>query len=224
MFKTVRFPDQGTVFDHVYDASKGEMVPWATRVPDQLAVVSSESSLGHVFVPTVDTVRLRCVPARCAAARAVVLSAAALARSYMLELLVQARKPVMLVGSAGTGKTALVREFLRASLEEDTHTCTINMNYYTDALALQCQMEQPLDRRSGKVFGPTASQYLIYVIDDLNMPFVEKYGTQTPIALLRQYVDHRSWFDREDLGFKKVIADTQLLACMNPTVRCRARD
>lgn len=46
-------------------------------------------------------------------------------------------------------------------------------------------------QRSGKTYGPPSSKRLVYFIDDLNMPFVEEYGTQTPIALLRQYMDYR---------------------------------
>jgi len=40
---------------------------------------------------------------------------------------------------------------------------------------------------------------LIYYMDDLNMPFVDVYGTQTPIALIRQLIDYQSWYDREHL-------------------------
>lgn len=48
-------------------------------------------------------------------------------------------------------------------------------------------------QRSGKTYGPPSSKRLIYFVDDLNMPFIEEYGTQTPIALLRQYMDYRGW-------------------------------
>lgn len=46
-------------------------------------------------------------------------------------------------------------------------------------------------QRSGKTYGPPSSKRLIFFVDDLNMPFIEEYGTQTPIALLRQYMDYR---------------------------------
>jgi len=54
----------------------------------------------------------------------------------------------MLVGSVGTGKTSLVQGFLRDSSASDENllSCTINASYYTDAGAMQRQLEQPLDK------------------------------------------------------------------------------
>lgn len=34
---------------------------------------------------------------------------------------------------------------------------------------------------------------LVYFIDDMNMPFVDKYDTQSAIELVRQMVDYRGW-------------------------------
>lgn len=52
----------------------------------------------------------------------------------------------MLVGSVGTGKTTLIQSFLRDNQSESLLSCTINTSYYTDASALQRQLEQPLDK------------------------------------------------------------------------------
>ena len=97
------------------------------------------------------------------------------------------------------------------------------MNYYTDSAALQLQLEMPIDKRSGRTFGPPPAKKLVYFIDDMNMPFVETYGTQTPIALLRQHFDYSSWYDRTDLGLKKIIQDVQYISAMNHKAGdCRA--
>jgi len=47
-----------------------------------------------------------------------------------------------------------------------------------------------LKKIAGKQFGPPGKQKLIYFIDDLNMPQLDAYDTQSAIALLRQHADY----------------------------------
>jgi len=58
---------------------------------------------------------------------------------------------------------------------------------------------------------------MVFFIDDMNLPYVETYGTQNSIALLSQHIQHGSVFDRSDLGIRKYLMDIQYLAAMNPT-------
>ena len=196
-FKAVKFPAKGgSVFDYCY-VDKGaeggmELVPWAQQVPEYLPV--AESVFSNIVVQTVDSVRL----------------------TYLLDVCVRKRAPVLFVGPAGTGKTTLVREYFATNNDEGLQNSTINLNFYTDAFALQKQLEEPIDKRSGRIYGPPGNRRHCYFVDDLNMPQVETYGTQTPIALLRQFVDYHSWFDRANLGLKREVQDLQLLAAMNP--------
>ena len=154
-----------------------------------------EEQFSNIYVPTVDSTRLQ----------------------FVMSQLVPSGHPVLLVGGQGTGKTQLMKEYLRSMNSELFYSQSINMNYYTDSLALQKQLEEPIDKRSGRSYGPPSLKKLIYFIDDLNMPFKEEYGTQTPIALLRQYHDYQTWFDRSDPSLKKSIWDVQFVAAMNPS-------
>ena len=65
--------------------------------------------------------------------------------------------------------------------------------------------------------GPPAGKVLRFFMDDLNLPYVEEYGTQNSLALLRQVMDHKTFYDRVDLGFLKSLTDSAFLAGMNPT-------
>ena len=60
-------------------------------------------------------------------------------------------------------------------------------------------MEGPIDKRSGRIFGPPGTKRLVYFIDDLNMPSVDQYNTQSPSCLLKQHMDYGSWFDPSKL-------------------------
>ena len=100
----------------------------------------------------------------------------------------------------------------------------VPLSYYTDAAILQSQLEEHLDRRSGKVYGPSSAvtsgsqgKTLVYFVDDVNMPAAEEYGTQTPIELLRSLLDHGGWYDRTNRSLRRTIVDTAVFAAMNPT-------
>ncbi|CAN0005438.1 unnamed protein product, partial [Ectocarpus sp. 13 AM-2016] len=171
------------------------------QVPDYqpipIGVGPGETPFSQLAVSTNDTVRM----------------------SYIMNKLVRRSKFLMLVGTAGTGKTSIIKEYLR-SLDKDADgllSVNINMNYFTDSAALQQELEMNIDKRSGRRFGPPTTKRLITFLDDMNLPYVETYGTQNAIALLTQIVGYGTFFDRVDLGFRKEIVDVQFLSAMNPT-------
>ena len=111
------------MFDY-YPAAEGDQVHmehWSTRVPKY--VPSGDIPL----VPTVETARL----------------------GHLLDLLVPNGHHVMLVGPAGTGKTAIMRDKLRG-LDPDAYMAyTINLNSKHDGPSLQPVLEAPLEKKAG---------------------------------------------------------------------------
>ena len=195
-----RFPKDGQCFDYYYDYDTSSYVDWARQVPKYVPLTigggPSDIPFTELFVPTSDTVRL----------------------TFLINKLARKGKYAMLVGS-GSGKTSISQQYLR-SLDKDVDgflSATINMSYYTDSRKIQQELELPIDKRSGKRYGPPATKRLIYFIDEMNLPYVETYGTQNAIALLTQHMQYGTIFDRNDLGLRKEIVDVQYLAAMNPT-------
>lgn len=92
---------------------------------------------------------------------------------------------------------------------------TINFSSFTDSKSLQRQLESMLEKKSGKTFGSATNKVLIAFIDDLNMPYVDFYGTQSPIQLLRQIWDYASIFNIDQLEERKFIQDLLFYSCMN---------
>ena len=195
-----KFPKEGLCFDYVWDFEEDNWVEWSTKVPEYTPIPigggPGETPFSQLFVASSDTVRM----------------------TYLMNMLARRGRHVMLVGS-GSGKTSIIETYM-ASLDKDADgffTNTINMSYYTDSKRLQGEIELMIDKRSGRRYGPPASKKLIIFIDDLNLPFIETYGTQNAIALLTQHMSYGTMFDREDLGLRKELVDIQYLTALNPT-------
>lgn len=77
-------------------------------------------------------------------------------------------------------------------------------------------LEQPLEKKAGVRYGPPGSKKMVFFVDDMNMPFVDKYDTQSAIELIRQSVDYQGWYDKVKIVLKEIL-NTQYCACMNPT-------
>merc|ERR1719506_960946 len=139
-----------------------------------------------------------------------------------MELLISAKRPVMLAGMAGTGKTQLVKGVtgkLCAMPDAEMKVTTINFNFFTNATTLQSIIEGTLVKKFGTTFGPAGNGTNCYFVDDLNLPEVDPYNTQSAIALLRQQFDYGHWYDLSKLT-TKTIQGTQYIACLNPTAGC----
>ncbi|KAH8057770.1 hypothetical protein JL722_6308 [Aureococcus anophagefferens] len=90
------------------------------------------------------------------------------------------------------------------------------MNFYSSGLVLQANLEVSLQKKTGSLYGPPGACHMVYFIDDLNLPELDKYNTQSAIALVRQHLDYTHWYDITKLALKTV-EKCQYVAAMNPT-------
>uniref|UniRef100_A0A4W3K7X4 Dynein axonemal heavy chain 17 n=1 Tax=Callorhinchus milii TaxID=7868 RepID=A0A4W3K7X4_CALMI len=191
-FKAIKFPSQGTVFDYCIDSETKKFISWSERLPK--FELDADSPLQAALVHTTETVRIR----------------------YFMDLLMAIGRPIMLAGSAGTGKTVLMGDKLTSLEPEEYVIQSVPFNFYTTSAMLQAVLEKPLEKKTGRNFAPPGTKKLIYFIDDMNMPEVDKYGTVAPHTFIRQHMDHGHWYDRTKLTLKD-IHNCQYVACMNPT-------
>ncbi|KAH8098853.1 hypothetical protein JL720_1823 [Aureococcus anophagefferens] len=110
----------------------------------------------------------------------------------------------------------LINGQLKALNPEQTLFQTINMNFYSSGLVLQANLEVSLQKKTGSLYGPPGACHMVYFIDDLNLPELDKYNTQSAIALVRQHLDYTHWYDITKLALKTV-EKCQYVAAMNPT-------
>lgn len=84
----VKFPEQGMCYDYFWDPHEFKWTHWSVKV--QTYIPTEETIFSKIYVSTLHTTRLR----------------------TLLDYHLKRRKPVLFVGSAGTGKTAVIKDYL----------------------------------------------------------------------------------------------------------------
>lgn len=169
-FKTVKFPAQGTIFDYFIHPDTKQFTPWTELIePFEL---DEDIPLQSTLVSTAETTKLR----------------------YFMDILVHNRHPIMLIGLAGSGKSVIVADKMK-SLPDKYMVTNVSFNFYTTSQMLQDVLEKPLEKKSGRNYGPPGTKTMIYFVDDMNMPEVDTYGTVQPHTVMRQFMDYNHWLD-----------------------------
>ncbi|XP_077377243.1 dynein axonemal heavy chain 10-like [Festucalex cinctus] len=179
-----------TLFEFHFDGTQQKWVPWSYLVTKYIH--NHEMKFTDILVPTVDTTKT----------------------SWILEQMVKIKRSVLLVGDPGTSKTATVHNFLKNQNGESSITLTINLSSRTTSMDLQKNLEANLEKRTKDIYGPPVGKRLLVFIDDMNMPKVDSYGTQQPIALLKLLLDRGGIYDRGKELTYKTLKDLGFIAAM----------
>ena len=181
-----------SLYENFYDVDARKWTKWTARVPAYAQ--PSPFEFAKVLVPTTDSVLY----------------------THILTRLTLIEKPVLFVGESGTAKTVTIQNFLN-SLETDKFTAlNINFSSRTNSRDVQTIVESNVDKRSGATYGPPIGKKLVCFIDDLNMPKVDKYGTQQPIALLHFLVSRGNMYDRGKELNLRTYKDLMFMSAMGP--------
>eukprot|EP00965_Chrysotila_dentata_P002957 95741-Pleurochrysis_carterae.AAC.3 len=139
-------PDEGLVYDYVYDSQKRAWAGWMASVPNY--AIPAGAAFHDIFVPITETVQA----------------------GHLIELLLLQGVPSLICGSTGTGKTILMRDRLLHTLPaEQFQTVFLNFSAQTSASASQSIIDGALDKRRKGVFGPQLGKKCVIFVDDLNM-------------------------------------------------------
>lgn len=167
------FPDRGTIYEWLYDKrNNGSWISWMDTAPP--AVLPSSAKVSDLIIQTNEVSMQR----------------------FFIKRLLDRSIPILFVGPTGTGKSAIVLDYLINLPKEKYLQNVINFSARTSAAQTQEIVMSKLDRRRKGVYGPTMGKKCILFVDDLSMPQKEVYGAQPPIELLRQWIDHGYWFVR----------------------------
>ncbi|KAH7442335.1 hypothetical protein KP509_03G083100 [Ceratopteris richardii] len=185
------FPEGKLVFDFAFRKDRGKWAMWMDLIDD--APLPSDAEFYRILVPTADSARY----------------------TYIMDFLVSNQQPLLFVGPTGTGKSVCVKQYLMKLDSSKYQSVFFNFSAQTSANQTQDIIDGKLIKRRQGVFGPQKGKRCVIFVDDLSMPALEKYGAQPPIELLRQWMDHRGWYDRNDLMFRQN-EDIQFVTAMAP--------
>ncbi|ETN61879.1 dynein heavy chain 10, axonemal [Anopheles darlingi] len=179
-----------TLFEYYFDIERKVWLAWEWIIPSY--VHDSSLHFSDILVPTRDTLKIE----------------------QVLNLMNKVRRPVVLVGDPGTSKTAVTSHFLGGLSRDAFVVLKINFSSRTSSMDVQKTIETAVEKRTKDIFGPPVGKKLVTFIDDMNLPQVDTYGTQQPIALLKLLVEREGMFDRtKDLSWKK-FKDMSFIAAM----------
>ncbi|XP_033627732.1 dynein heavy chain 10, axonemal-like [Asterias rubens] len=179
-----------SIYEYFFDQEKKKWIPWSRLVPKYIH--DPERKFYEILVPTLDTVR----------------------NTWLLELMVHTKQPVLFVGDTGTSKTATIQDFLRNIDQETNLILNINFSSRTTSMDVQRNLEANVEKRTKDMYGPPPGRRLLVFMDDMNMPQVDVYGTQQPIALLKLLLERGGMYDRGKDLILKYIKDIGFIASM----------
>jgi dynein heavy chain len=186
------FPPVGTVYDYWVDPAGREFKAWSDKLSNSWRP-PKDAAFSKIIVPTIDTLR----------------------NSYLISALVAKGNHVMIVGNTGTGKSVLAQQQLELLPNDEFSKMTLYFSAATTSNTVQEVIEAGLEKRSKNKLGPPSGKRLVLLVDDLNMPKKDTFGSQPPLELLRQWIDYGGWYDRQKQMWRFVI-DMQLITAMGP--------
>jgi len=196
---TIPTPDQTqgpTLIDFEVNVDDGEWSLWRKKVPN-VEIETSRAAAADVLIATVDTVRHE-----------------ELLRGYFNE-----RRPFILCGPPGSGKTMTITAALRGMTE--VTLVPLNFSSATQPELILKTFEHYCEYRrtpDGIVLRPVqAGTWLVIFCDECNLPSADRYGTQRVVTFMRQLTELGGFWRSSDLSWVSLERIQFIGACNPPT-------
>ncbi|WVN87983.1 uncharacterized protein L203_103180 [Cryptococcus depauperatus CBS 7841] len=185
-----------SLIDYDVDVASASWISWQSQVPT-IEVETHAITSADVVIPTIDTVRHEEV-----------------LYSWLAE-----HKPLILCGPPGSGKTMTLFSALRKL--PNLEVIGLNFSSATTPGLILKTFEQYCEYRktpNGVVLAPSQiGRWLVVFCDEINLPAMDKYGTQRVISFLRQLMECNGFWRTSDLSWVRMERIQFVGACNPPT-------
>ena len=199
-----------TVYDYFVDVASGDWVRfsapvWDYPIPDdddEPGAIMPTLRFSSLLVPTADSERA--------------LNLIGLLQSPKSQK-GKSPYPVLLTGQSGTAKTSTALMWSQNRLDQKQSGFKfVNFSSATTAQNFQTSVEESLDKRGGKNFGPANGKSLTIFVDDISLPEINEWGDQPTNEIVRQLVESGcfAFLDKDKRGDMKICEDLVFLTAM----------
>lgn len=181
-----------TIYEYTLDPKSLEWGRW--RPPAWSYPEGEHLNFSNLLVPTMDSTRT----------------------IFLLEMLHEAQRPVLLLGGPGTAKTSNALMFFAKFDPSKRMLKRINFSSATTPGMFQSSIESELDKRGGKSYGPPGGKFMTVFIDDISMPTINTWGDQPTNEIVRQLIEMGGMYflDKDKRGDFKQCEALQYVAAM----------
>jgi dynein heavy chain len=175
-----------TIYEYYINSSTKNWTKWQAD-PWQR---SGKVTFASLLIPTMDSTRAE----------------------YLMDIITKMRlnheykKQVLLVGGAGTAKTSTILMYT-SKLPENMVLKKMNFSSATLPKMFQDSIDSDLEKKTGRNYAPANNKIMMVFIDDMSMPFVNEWGDQVTLEIVRQLVEQGGYYflEKDKIGdFKKI--------------------
>jgi dynein heavy chain len=184
-------PVEGVLFDFVFDfRARGQWKHWNDIIKN--TDVPEIYNIDELLVPTIDSARY----------------------INILDLSLKMKKPFILIGKRGIGKSSYISNRLNFDFNKETEqSFTIKFTPSISQQDVYTEIVGNLTKLRQNLYGPRPGKKCIIFMDNFSLPIPDKHGDQPPNEFVHQLLDLKVMYDYSEYT-QSTLTDTTIVSCM----------